>query len=148
LEQRIDTLLSSKQPERIILSECLIEIGEYIAELLKSVVGKTFFELLVLYSCDLEKRTAIFPKLKFRQSLEYAQNKTVEYAMSNVAKGIFCPQIPVRSIILFVSVFIDGISQSVVFNAADGNNYGSVSAEDIPEMFQTLAKSVISLLEV
>ena len=148
LEQRIDTLLSSERPERIILAECLISIGEYIAELLQSVVGKTFFELLVLYSGDFEKRTAIFPKLKFKQSLEYAQNRTVEYAMSNVEKGVFRPQIPVQSILLFVSVFIDGIALNVVFNAAGGNHHDSEPAMNIPEMFQTLAKAVISFLEM
>jgi hypothetical protein len=107
-----------------------------------------FFELLVLYSCDFDKRTAIFPRLRFKQSLEYAQNKIVEYAMGNVAKRVFQPQIPFRSIILFVSVFIDGISQNAVFNAAGGNSFDSDSAPDIPEMFQTLAKAVISLIEV
>ena len=148
LEQRIDTLLSSEQPEKIILAECLIALGEYIAELLKSVVGKTFFELLVLYSCDFEKRAAIFPKLKFKQSLEYAQIKIMEYTMSNVGKGVFRPQIPVHSIILFVGVFIDGIAQTVVFNAAGGNGHDSEPAVDITEMFQTLAKAVVNFLEV
>lgn len=148
LEEVIDALLSSAQPERIILAECFIATGEYIAELLKSIVGKTFFELLVLYSCDFEKRTAIFPKLKFKQSLEYAQNKIVGYAMCNVEKGVFRPKIPAQSIILFVGVFIDGIAQNVVFNTAGRDTRDSESATDIPEMFRTLAKAVISFLEV
>jgi AcrR family transcriptional regulator len=147
LEQRIDTLLNSEQEEISILEECFIAMGEYIAELLKSVVGKTFFELLVLYSSDLEKRTVVFPQLKFKQSLEYAQNKIVEFAMSNVDKGVFRPQIPVHSILRFVSIFIDGIAQNVVFHAAEGNSRDSESATDIPEMFRTLAKAVISFLE-
>ena len=147
LEQRIDALLSSNQSERIILEGCFIAMGEYIQELMKSIVGKTFFELTVLYSCDLEKRTSIFPKLKFKKSLAYAQNKITEYVMSNVKKGIFQPQIPVGSIILFVSAFIDGIAQSIVLGAAGGNNQNSESATDIPEMFQTLAKAIINFLE-
>ena len=148
LEQKIDALLSSEQAEKNILAECFAAMGAYIEELLKSIVGKTFFELLVLYSCYFEKRTAIFSKLKFKQSLEYTQHKIVEYVLSNVDKGVFRPQIPVRSIILFVSVFIDGIAQNVIFNAAGGNNHYSESEIDIPEIFQTLAKIVISFLEV
>ena len=148
LEQRIDTLLCSELPERIIIADCLTAIGEYIAELMQSVVGKTFFELLVLYSGDFEKRTAIFPKLKFKQSLEYAQNKTMEYVLNNIETGVFQPQIPVRSILQFASLFIDGIAQTAVFNAAGENNHESELAMDIPEMFQILTKTVVSLLEV
>jgi len=147
LEQRIDTLLSSEQSEKTILSECIIALGEYIAELLKSPAGKPLFELLVLYASDLEKRVAIFPKLISKRNLENAQTKIVKYTMSNVEKAIFRPNIPVRSIILFVGVFIDGIYQSVIFNSAGGNNYDSVSAADIPEMFQALVKAVFSFLE-
>ena len=147
LEQRIDTLLSSEQSERAILAECFIAMGEYIAELLKSVVGKTFFELQILYSSDFDKINAIFPKLKFKQSLEYAQYKTVEYALSKVETGVFRPQIPVKSLLAFVSVYIDGIAQSVVFNAAGGKNSDSAPSIDIPEMFRVLAKAVIGFLE-
>ena len=147
LEQKIDTLLSSGQPEQTILAECFIAMGEYIAELLKSVVGKTFFELQVLYSSDFDKINAIFPKLKFKQSLEYAQYKTVEYALSKVETGAFRPQIPVKSLLAFVSVYIDGIAQSVVFNAAGGNNSDSAPSVDIPEMFRVLAKAVTNFLE-
>ncbi|MCC8122764.1 MAG: TetR/AcrR family transcriptional regulator [Oscillospiraceae bacterium] len=148
LEQKIDALLSSEEAEKIILAECFIVMGEYIEELMKSVVGKTFFELTVLYAYDFEKRAAIFPKLKFKQSLEYTQHKIVEYILNKVEKGIFQPQIPVRSIILFVSGFIDGIAQSVVIHTTEDDNHNSEAALDIREMFQTLAKAVISFLEV
>ena len=146
LEQRIDTLLSSELPEKTILAECLTTIGEFIAELLRSAIGKTFFELLVLYSSEFEKRTAIFPQLKFRHSLEYAQNKTMEFTLSNIEKGVFRPQIPVRSIMLFVSIFFDGIAQNAVYGAAEGDVRGSEPAIDIPEMYQTLANAVINFL--
>jgi AcrR family transcriptional regulator len=149
LEQRIDALLCSAQAEKIILSECLIAIGEYIEDLMKSVVGKTFFELLILYSSDLEKRAAVFPKLKFKQSLEYAQSKIVEYALCNVEKGVFRPQISTQAIIQFVGVFIDGVAQSVVFSAAERNNrHSEVAAVGIPELFQAVAKAVVNFLEV
>lgn len=148
LEQRIDALLSSEQAEKIILAECFIAMGEYIEELLKSVVGKTFFELMVLYAYDLEKRAVIFPKLKFKQSLEYTQQKIVKYILCNVEKGVFYPQIPISSIVLFVSCFIDGLAQSVAINTKDGGNKNSEQVLDIPEMFKVLAKSVISFLEV
>lgn len=143
LEQDIDTLLSSEQTEKLILSECIIAMGVYIEELLKSVGGKTCFELTVFYAYDFEKRATVFPKLKFKQSLEYAQNRILEYILSNVEKGIFNPQIPVRSIIMFVSSFIDGIAQSVATGAAAGHD----NPADISVMFQTLAKAMIGFLE-
>lgn len=143
LEQNIDTLFDSKRTEKEILSECLIVLGEYIKELLKSVGGRTCFELTVFYAYDFEKRATVFPKLKFKQSLEYAQNRIVEYTLSNVEKGVFHPQIPIRSIIMFISSFIDGIAQSVATGVADGND----NSADISMMFQTLAKAVIGFLE-
>lgn len=146
LEQKIDALLCSEQAEKITLSECFMAMGEYTEELLKSVVGKTFFELTVLCSYDFEKRAAIFPKLRFKQSLEYAQQKIVDYILSNVDNGVFQPQIPVRSIILFVSSFIDGLAQSMAINTAESSNDNSEQVSDISEMFQALAKAVIGFL--
>jgi len=144
LEQNIDTLLSSERTEKEILSQCIIAIGEYLGELLKTVGGRTCFELTVLYAYDFEKRALVYPRLKFKQSLEYAQNKTLEYAMSNVEKGVFSPQIPILSIVMFVSSFIDGIAQS----AATGTAEGKDSSAEISVMFQTLGKAVISFLGV
>ena len=144
LEQNIDILLKSDRAEKEILSECIIAIGKYIEELLKSVGGKTCFELTVFYAYDFEKRAMIFPNLKFKQSLAYAQNKILEYVLSNIEKGIFCPQVPIRSIILFISSFIDGIAQSVATGASKGDDI----LGDISIMFETLAKAVIGFLEV
>ncbi len=143
LEQNIDTLLSSEQTEKEILSGCMITMGEYIEELLNSVGGRTCFELMVFYAYDFEKRATVYPRLKFKQSLEYAQRKIVEYTLSNVEKGVFKPQIPVDSIIMFASCFIDGIAQSVATETAEGEG----SLVDIPEMFKTLAKAMIGFLE-
>lgn len=148
LEQRIDILLNSKQSEKVILSECIIAIGEYIEELLKSVGGKICFEFLVAYAYDVEKKNAVFPQLKFKQSLEYAKNKIVEYVMKNIYNGVFQSTIPVNSIIMFTSISIDGITQSVAINSAEGNNKDTNSAVDITEMFQILAMAIISFLEV
>lgn len=146
LDQRIDALLCSEKAEKDILSECFMAMGEYIEELLKSVVGKTFFELTVLCSYDFEKRASIFPKLRFKQDLEYAQQKIVDYILSNVDKGVFSPQIPVRSIILFVSSFIDGLAQSMAINTIESNNDNSEQTSDIHEMFRALANAVIGFL--
>ena len=143
LEHKIDTLLNSKQTEKEILFECIIALGEYIEELLKLVGGRTCFELTVFYAYDPEKRATVFPRLRFKQSLEYVQNKFVEYALCNVEKGVFHPQIPIDSIMMFVSSFIDGIAQSVATGAADGN----YNTEDISVMFQTLAMAVIHFIE-
>jgi len=147
LEQRIDEILISKQPERIILSNCIIATGEYMDELLKSVGGKIFYELVVYYSYDFEKRASVLPRLMFKQSFENAKNKIVEYAMNNIDKGIFNPQIPAASIIMFVSSFIDGIAQSVAINKAEKNEQTADLTIDIPEIFQILAKAVINFLD-
>ncbi len=147
LEQSIDTSLSSGHTEKEILSECIIAIGGYLEELLKSVGGRTCFELTVLYAYDLEKRAAIFPKLKFKQSLGYAQNKIVEYILRNVEKNVFHPQISVNSIVLFVSSFVDGIAQSVAINTREIGN-DTKPELDIPEMFDTLVRAVVGFLEV
>jgi hypothetical protein len=143
LEQDIDTLLSSEQTETAILSECIIAMGEYIEELLKSVGGKICFELTVLCAYDFEKRAAVLPKLKFKQSLEYAQNKIVEYSLGKVEEGIFNPQIPICSIVMFISSFVDGIVQSVATGAVAGHD----NPADISVMFQALAKAVIGFVE-
>ena len=123
-------------------------MGEYVEELLKSIVGKTFFELLILYSSDIEKRKTLFPRLRFKQSLEYAQNRIMEYTLSKIETRVFRPKIPVGAILILVSLFIDGIAQRVVFNAAGNDNNGVEPEADIKEMFQTLATVVVNLLEV
>lgn len=145
LEQKIDMLINSEQPIKSVVSDCVVAIGEYIEELLKSVGGKTCFELLVTYAYDVEKRNAIFPKLKFKQSLEYAQNKIVEYLMKNIHQGVLRTTISVDSIIMFTGISIDGITQSVAVNTGEG--VGKKTVLDVSEMFQTLAKALISFLE-
>lgn len=143
LKQNIDTLLISERTEKEILSDCIIAMGKYIEELLKSVGGRTCFELIVFYAYDFEKRATIFPKLKFKQDLEYAQSKIVEYILSNVEKGAFRPQIPIHSIIMFASNFIDGIAQTVATSTSESNE----NSADISMMFETLAKAVLCFLE-
>lgn len=145
LEQRIDYLVSSEQTTKSVVSECIVSIGEYIEELLKSIGGKTCFELLVTYAYDAEKRNSIFPKLQFKQSLEYAQNKIVEYLMHKIQQGVLQTSISVDSIIMFTGISIDGIMQSVAMNTVE--NAENKTIVDVPEMFQTLAKALISFLE-
>lgn len=142
LEQRIDYLVSSEQTIKSVVSDCIVSIGEYIEELLKSIGGKTCFELLVTYAYDAEKRNVIFPKLQFKQSLEYAQNKIVEYLMQKIQQGVLQTSISVNSISMFTGISIDGIMQSVAMNTVENKTIVNVS-----EMFQTLAKALISFLE-
>lgn len=144
LEQNIDTLLKSQRTEKEILSECIIAIGTYIEELLKSVGGRTCFEFIVIYSCDFEKKAKIFPKLKFNQSIQYAQRKIMEYILCNVEKGVFHPQAPVNSILMFMGNCMDGIAQGVAAGAMEGSD----SPANISMMVQLLAKAVIGFLEV
>lgn len=144
LEQSMDALLSSKRPEKEIFYECIIAIGRYIEELLKSVGGRTCFEFTVLYAYDVEKRATVFPRLKFKQSLAYAQNRMVEYILSNVEKGVFHPQTPIHTLIMFAGSLIDGIAQSMATGAAEGDD----PSLDIPAMFEILARSMLGLMEV
>lgn len=143
LGQNIDEILISEKTEKEILSKCIIVMGEYIEEFLKSVGGRTCFELIVFYAYDFEKRAVIFPKLKFKQSLEYAQSKIIDYISCEVEKGVFLPQIPIHSLVMFVSSFIDGIAQTVATSTADVVN----NSKEISTMFETLAKAVIGFLE-
>lgn len=145
LEQRIDYLVNSEQTIKSVVSDCIVSIGEYIEELLKSIGGKTCFELLVTYAYDAEKRNVIFPKLQFKQSLEYAQNKIVEYLMQKIQQGVLQTSISVDSIIMFTGISIDGIMQSVAMNTVE--NAEDKTIVDVPEMFQILAKALISFLE-
>jgi AcrR family transcriptional regulator len=147
LEEKIDALLCSEQSEKVILAKCFIAMGEYIEEVLTSVVGKTLFELIVLYAYDSNKRAALFPKLKFHQCLGYARQKIVEYSLFNIENGVFKPQIPVHSLVLFVSSFIDGIAQSAAIQTEKSVRLESEPPLDIPDMFQTLAKAVVNFLE-
>ena len=148
LEQRLNTILTSDQPETTVIFEYFEVMGEYIADLLNSPAGKPIFELLILYSSDHKRRNEVFPKLRFKQNLEYLQNKIVQYALINMEKGVFRFKVPFHSLMSFVSVFIDGVAQSVVFNATEGNSYGSTLAADIPEMFKILAQAVVGFLEI
>lgn len=145
LEQRIDYLINSEQTIKSVVSDCIVSIGEYIEELLKSIDGKTCFELLVTYAYDAEKRNVIFPKLQFKQSLEYAQNRIVEYLMQKIQQGVLQTSISVDSIIMFTGISIDGIMQGVAMNTVE--NAEGKTIVDVPEMFQTLAKALISFLE-
>jgi len=142
LEPKIDTLLSSEHPEKVIISDCIMVMGEYIGELLKSIGGKTCFELFVLYAFDKEKRDRILPKLKFRQSLDYAQRKTVGFFLQCIQKGRFRCAIPVDSIVMLTSAAIDGISQNAAISALENN-----TAADVSYMFQALAKAILNFLE-
>ena len=143
LEEKIDIVLNSKLSEKKILAECMRILGEYLEEVLQSMAGKTFFEFTVLYAYDFEKRNKLFSKLKLKQSIEYAQNTLMEYVMYHIEQGVFNPQIPVESIIQFMSSFIDGLGQ----NVAIVNSPDSKQSLDVAEMFHILSDVLIGFLE-
>ena len=63
--------------------------------------------------------------------------------MYHIEQGVFNPQIPVESIIQFMSSFIDGLGQSVaIVNAPD-----SKQSLDVGEMFHILSDVLIGFLE-
>lgn len=141
LTTKIDQLLSSERKEDI-LTSCFTLMGDYIHEILKSEAGKTFFELIVLYGNDPEKRESLLPRLIFKQNLIYAQEQTLAYVLKLIEAGIVEPVAPVDSIVHFVSVFIDGVAQNIVI----ANSPNSEAVIDIHEMFILLAKAVAGFL--
>ena len=60
--------------------------------------------------------------------------------MQKIQEGVLQTSISVDSIIMFTGISIDGIMQSVAMNT-------DKTLIDVPEMFQTLAKALISFLE-
>lgn len=145
--EKIDSILGSSQSEKDIVFDCFIEMGKYIENLLQSAGGKLFFELLVTYAYDPEKRATIFPNLKFKQNLECVQSKIANYTISNIENSIFNPSVPIDTIAKFINTFIDGIAQTTAVNPSVDNSHDFRSASDIPDMFHTLAKAVIHFLE-
>lgn len=146
LKEKIDELISSKKTEKEILFESIIAIGEYIDGLLNSVGGKTFYELIVHYGYDYEKRSTVFPKLKLKQSLEYAQTKLVEYFMNSISEGKLHSSIPVERLIKYIGTSVDGISQVGAMSKVGNNNQDKALDINISEMFETLAEATINFL--
>ena len=70
-----------------------------------------------------------------------------EYYLKAVEKGVFRPQIPVRSILLFARSFIDGIAQSTAMRMTEDGDDEEPGA-DVRELFRTLAKAVTGFLGV
>lgn len=146
LEQEIDKILCSGLEETETISKCLLAIGSYMRELLKLSAGKMYFGLLAIYERDAHKREYILPRLKFRKTLAYAQQKTAEYLIQNVQNGALKPTISVEALIAFTSAAVDGISSGAVLNDAGEGGRAPGPAIDILELFQVLAKSIAGFL--
>lgn len=144
LTTKIDQLLASESTEIATLSSCFVSMGDYIHEIVKSEVGRAFFELIVLYGNDIEKRESLLPKLIFKQHLGYAQEQMLIYVLNLIEAGVVKPVVPVESIVQFVSVFIDGVAQNIVI----ANSPCSETTIDIHEMFTLLAEAVTGFLAV
>lgn len=147
LEHEIDRLLCAGLNEADTIAGCILAIGTYIHELLKLSAGKMYFELLIAYAHDVEKCKRIFPRLKFKKSLAYAQQKTVEYLIQNVQNGVFQLTIPLESLISFTSVAVDGISSDAILSIARQSDEPAVFTVDILKLFDVLAKAVVGFLE-
>ena len=71
----------------------------------------------------------------------------MDYLISSIQEGIFRPAISIESIIIFISISIDGISQSVAMSTVGNNNQDKKLAVNVSEMFRTLSKAIINFLE-
>lgn len=139
-ELNIDALLGSDRSEREIIFDCFIAMGRYIESLMQSAGGNLYFEIIVTYAYDAEKKNNILSQLKFKQNLEAVQQKIIGYAINCIDKGMFKPEVSVETIVQFASVFIDGIAQNLATNIGDEHSI------NIYEMFETLAKAVLGFL--
>lgn len=105
-----------------------------------------YLGLLVIYAHNAHKRENILPRLRFRNTLAYAQQKTAEYLIQNVRNGTLKPTISVASLISFTCAAIDGISNDAVLSVAGQSGEAPDMQIDILELFQVLAKSVVGFL--
>lgn len=146
LEAQIDQLLASNENEAHIIMEGLIAIGSYIESLQHVMGGKIYFELLVTYAYDAEKRNSVLSRLKFKQSLEYAQSRMVTYLEEQVQRGLLNPIIPLEEIVLFTCTSIDGIANDAAISQVEDHHSDLAPQIDIVSMFQTLSKAITYFL--
>lgn len=143
LEQEVDLLLHSKQPATTILSDVILAIGRFVEELLRAVGGKLFFELLVYYAYDAEKEQTTLAQLKFKQSIDYAQSKTIDYFLASIQKEEIQLTIPIESITRFIGVSVDGIIQYAALSSAKNNQEKDKLASETADLFRTLTQSIV-----
>lgn len=143
LEQEVDLLLHSKQPATTILSDVILAIGRFVEELLRAVGGKLFFELLVYYAYDAEKEQTTLAQLKFKQSIDYAQSKIIDYFIASIKKEEIQLTLPIESITRFIGVSVDGIIQYAALSSAKNNQEKDKLASETADLFRTLTQSII-----
>jgi AcrR family transcriptional regulator len=146
LEQTIDEILSSDRSRATIISEGMAALGSYLDETLKSPAGKMYFELLPLCAHDSQRTENILSRVKYRQCLGSAQQKMVEYLISNIQQGLFRPSVDIEALLMFICVSIDGIAIDAAQSMTRDDKTKTDFKVDVPEMFAVLAKAMINLL--
>ena len=144
LGQQIDALIESERSAPSVIADCIIALGEYVNSLFDSTWGRCFFELVVYYSHDVEKRTRVFPHLIFKQHLDQAKQKIVDYVITCSAEGNVALAIPVDSMVQFVNYCIDGITQNMAIMGVDREN--QVPSVKSMSAFETLAQVVVNFI--
>lgn len=147
LEKEVDILLDSKQPATTILTEVILTIGRFVEELLQTVGGRMFFELLVYYAYDVEKEQTILSRLKFKQSIDYAQSKTIDYFIASIEKEEIQLTIPITSITRFIGVSVDGIIQYAALSSIKNSQEIEELVSETADLFQTLTQSIVHFLK-
>ncbi|OJG81876.1 hypothetical protein RV10_GL001740 [Enterococcus pallens] len=147
LEKEVDILLDSKQPATTILTEVILTIGRFVEEVLQTVGGRMFFELLVYYAYDVEKEQTILSRLIFKQSIDYAQSKTIDYFIASIEKEEIQLTIPITSITRFIGVSVDGIIQYAALSSIKNSQEIEELVSETADLFQTLTQSIVHFLK-
>lgn len=141
---KIDDIIESQRTHREILSSLFSELGKYLLLVMDRVGGKILYELQVRYAFDKEKQEIWLPKLLFKQNFMYFQKVCVEYLLAGVEKGIYRTKIPVKDLVLYVGVSIDGILNYV---ALTENENREIVKEETFVLLQTLSNYVYQNIE-
>lgn len=122
-----------------------IELGRYIIEVEESIGGKFYFEFLVHFAFDKKNQLEVLSNLNYKQNLMAAQGIMIQYIYQMVQEGKFQPIYPMDSIVSYVSVTIDGISNDYALMIG-AKQVQSSAVMDPKIMFQMLGECVLKHL--
>jgi hypothetical protein len=136
LEQKIDYIIASMEEPEKILHDCIISIGEYIIEFVRTISGKTCCQMISAYGYDTKSYNNIILKMKYKQSLGYAQNELMKFL--NKQSYLSCA-FTLDSIAGLICSSIDGIASNTAIIATNTDSI----PENTKVQFEILASMAI-----
>jgi AcrR family transcriptional regulator len=122
-------------------------IGKYMQQA-SPLVGKTLFELTIMLTNYPERAEKIFSKISEQQSGQYFNAQVYSVISKGITAGYFKAALPLKDIITYLSVSMDGI----VLNQVLGNCYNSPFSGngnfDTVSMTSMLAEALLGLLGI